>query len=435
MNFIGRLFGNQTRRSTAESVLTGFIGQAGVMITGVISARILGPEGRGHLALLVLVPSILTLLVGLGIPQALTFELSRGHDGSEYIKTLINRVFLAQAGLIATAHGAIVWFYYAGQERDLMYAAALAVISGPAMLAIQYSVAIYMGLCLFRHVNVFKLAAPAGYAFALVALYFSGGAGLENVVLCWIVPLVAAAMVMLKIARSAIPTATVYAQSPTATVGSLASFGYKGLIGTATPLESFRLDQFAAGLLISPHALGLYAAGQAFGNLSRFIAGSVAQVAYPLVAKRRETQAGIDTVWKFFYVSSAFIAMVTLTLCAITPTLIRVLFGPKFEDAIIIAELLIVGSLFAAIRKVVVESIRGLGHPKISTYAELSMYPWLLTGGLAMTNMYGVLGLALAVAIAHFISMLVGVIASHRALAGNKNISIADGRDWNENQE
>ena len=67
----------QSRMPLAGSVLTGLVGQAFLIVSGVLAARILGVEDRGYLALLVLFPAVLAQIGSLGLPLAATFELSR----------------------------------------------------------------------------------------------------------------------------------------------------------------------------------------------------------------------------------------------------------------------------------------------------------------------------------------------------------------------
>ena len=49
----------QSRRPLAGSILTGFVGQGVLIVSGVLAARILGVQDRGYLALLVLFPAVL----------------------------------------------------------------------------------------------------------------------------------------------------------------------------------------------------------------------------------------------------------------------------------------------------------------------------------------------------------------------------------------
>ena len=55
-------------RATISSVMTAFAVQLLSLASGMAAARMLGPEDRGYLALLMLVPVILTQLGGLSNP-------------------------------------------------------------------------------------------------------------------------------------------------------------------------------------------------------------------------------------------------------------------------------------------------------------------------------------------------------------------------------
>src|SRR5438105_2699501 len=65
------------QRATVGALVSGLATQAGLVVSGVISARLLGPENRGYFALLILVPSILAQLGMLGMPQAVTYFTAR----------------------------------------------------------------------------------------------------------------------------------------------------------------------------------------------------------------------------------------------------------------------------------------------------------------------------------------------------------------------
>jgi O-antigen/teichoic acid export membrane protein len=87
------------------------------------------------------------------------------------------------------------------------------------------------------------------------------------------------------------------------------------------------------------------------------------------------------------------------------PLLIPLFFGEAFIEAIPLAQILLIGAALTASRRILVEGLRGLGQPQASTFAEISMYPWLLTGGVFLVWHYGVMGLASGVAIGFFISL------------------------------
>jgi len=58
------------------TILTGFAGQAILVVSGVIVARLLSVDQRGELALLGLLPLIISQLGALGVPQAATYAIA-----------------------------------------------------------------------------------------------------------------------------------------------------------------------------------------------------------------------------------------------------------------------------------------------------------------------------------------------------------------------
>ena len=85
----------------------------------------------------------------------------------------------------------------------------------------------------------------------------------------------------------------------------LVAFGAKGLLGSNSPVEYYRLDQAVVGLFLTPVALGLYVAALAFTNLPRFISTSVGMVAYPHVASVKDPSEATRKLWRFFSITVA----------------------------------------------------------------------------------------------------------------------------------
>ncbi|MDH4182589.1 MAG: hypothetical protein OEV92_00070 [Nitrospinota bacterium] len=177
MGIISQLTANSARRDTAELVFSGLVLQSVILISGVLLARILGAEGRGHLVQMVLTPELLSLLVGIGVPQALTFELSKDAAKSQNIKGVVKRIFIYQAALILVFHGLAGYYYYYQIGGDLWTAMAITLVSGPATLYILYSYSIWQDFGLFRNINFFGLAMPLGYSLGLTVLYLTAAAG------------------------------------------------------------------------------------------------------------------------------------------------------------------------------------------------------------------------------------------------------------------
>ena len=75
-------------------------------VSGVVAARILGPEGRGELAAVYFYPGIIALLGILSVPQAVAFEVSRRPEEEERVLRAGFWLLGGDAGLLA---GRIRW--------------------------------------------------------------------------------------------------------------------------------------------------------------------------------------------------------------------------------------------------------------------------------------------------------------------------------------
>ena len=63
-------------RDTALSIGTGLATQASLLVTGIIAARALGVEDRGHFAFIFLVAQVIAVFGTLGVPIALTYFIA-----------------------------------------------------------------------------------------------------------------------------------------------------------------------------------------------------------------------------------------------------------------------------------------------------------------------------------------------------------------------
>jgi O-antigen/teichoic acid export membrane protein len=410
INKLERLTDNPVRWATVLSVLTGIFGQGTTLLSGVLAARILGVEDRGYFALLAVFPTLCSSLLGLGFPLAVTYQIAANPNHLSKIVKLAINAFGIQVLVIVVMHGAVVWFFlahYADIQRTTAY---LTILVGPAMLGLQYGVAFLQGMGKYNSLSILRLLLPTTYALMVLGLFVLGVGDLHRVTFVWVIASVFSGTVAMVLVRR-----LKYSRAETQTIGhspsqnEMLKFGLKGLLGSTSPLDTFRIDQLVAGLILSPIALGLYVVGGAFGTLTRLIAQSASMVAYPTIVNRRNGEAGWRTLWRFFGAVTFVNGLLTICLMVSMPWLIPWFFGEDFIGAVPLGQILLLGSAFVASRRILVEGLRGLGQPHVSTFAEISMYPWLLTGGVFLLWHYGVKGLASGVAIGFFISLAVAL--------------------------
>jgi O-antigen/teichoic acid export membrane protein len=394
-------------RATAQSLLTGLGGQIVLLISGPLVARILGVEGRGYLAALYVWPGMLAALGTLGIPVACSYFLNNELGQEERILGAVYRMAMRQAVILTAILGAFFIWWSRGKPEEVQSAIYPTLLFIPAGLAQEYALAVLQGKQRFSAFNAMRLLPALLYAICVVILFLLDENRLLIVVLIWVSTFLLAGV-----------TTTVVALRQTRIDWSIQTdlrrrirkFGLHGHLGAIAPVDSLRLDQLAASIFLAPAALGIYVVGYAFTNLPRFISQSAGMVAYPAIANRQGFAEKERLVWRYFWGVTFTNCAVSAILIVAMPFLVTLFFGKEFLTSVSIAQILLVGTTFAASRRILVEGLRGHGYPQVSSLAEVSMYPWLLSGGAFLLWAYGVKGLAIGVTIGYALSLVVALV-------------------------
>lgn len=400
-----RRFGQPLFRATAGSLSAGVAVQLALVVSGVLSARLLGVEDRGYLALLMMFPAILTQLGGLGLPMATTFHVARDPGRARAIAGRIATPALIQAVVLVAVHATVLWIVFSDDARQIKLAAAFTLLSAPAILAQQYGLAILQGQQRFLAFNILRAVPLVLYALGTLAVFASGTGTLPQIAAAWVVAYVLVGGTTLAVARRG--TSAAPSSGPAPPRRQMMKFGLKGLLGWATPVEGLRVDQAVVGLFLSPALLGLYVVGLAFTNLPGFIAKSVGSICYPHVAQESDPAAARRSMWRFVAVSVALSAAVVVGLEATIGWLLPLFFGSEFEDAVSIARVLLLYALAMSMRRILADGARGLGRPTSGSVAEVVSWLVLFPALAILAPRFEAIGVAVALVLSSTTSLVV----------------------------
>jgi O-antigen/teichoic acid export membrane protein len=396
-----------SRRPLAGSLLTAGLSQLVTVISGVLVARSLGPQDRGYLALVVLVPTILTQLANLGLPLAATYYIAGDRSRAAPIARSVLRDAIAQTAVIIAVQLVILWVAFTDEPDRVMVAGLLSLAALPGILAQQYGLAVLQGLQRFAAFNVLRLMPAAMYAVGVLMVFVLGIDHLVEIAAAWVIVQAGVGLFTLVVALRRLPAETPKGSVPSR--AQLTRFGLKSFIGYVSPVETFRLDQAIIALFLPPTALGLYVVSLAFTNLPRFVGQSIGMVAYPKVASTSDPQIALRRVWRYFFLGALITALVIATLEAMSGVLVRFFFGNEFAGAESITRILLLGTLFVALRRVLADGARGAGYPGLGTVAEVASWISFLPA-LALLVPLGSRDVALALAFAWAFSLIVLVV-------------------------
>jgi len=396
------------------SLLSGVGAQAALLVSGVLVARMLGVEDRGYLALLILTPFIVSQLGGLGLPVSASYFVAREPAHARAIARSLAGAYLYQALCTVGVHF-VALYLLTRDDPQMVWSAGLVTLTvGPATLAHQYGLGLLQGQQRFRPFNLLRLAPVGAYAIAIMLLFFVGTGNLIFTAVAYSVSVVAAGSATLTIALVGLRHE---GAPPSPSRREMVRFGLRGLLGSAAPSETFRLDQAVVGLFLSPAALGLYVVGLGFTNLPRFLGQSVGMVAYPRVASSADAAGARRATWRFVAFAGVMSLLVVGVLEIIAGWLLPFFFGEEFAPALPLVRILLIAALFWSVRRTLTDAVRGGGLPALGSVAELASWVTLPLALAVLLPLGGVEGVALAMvlsAVASLATLVIGFVAVSR---------------------
>lgn len=403
-----------SRRNLVYTVGAGLLIQLMLVVTGPFLSRLLGPAGRGDLAALMIWPTVLIQIGGLGIPAAVTYFLSRGLQRRATIRLGL-RFALVQVVALVLVQCLIVVAVFASRGPDVYDAALISIAIIPGMLAREYGLAILQARGSLLWYSLLQVLPIVLYVVAVVFL-FVVSAGLVAVVIAWVGTTASIGLATFAFAVTRIDALGPSREGASAPGGrQMLSYGLRGILSANSATDIVRPDQIALALFLPSRALGLYVVALSITNLPYFIAKAIGIAAFPAVARESEPAVARRVAWRYLWTMIAAAGLIVAALFATASFLIPFFFGDAFDESVELSYILLAGTFFTAVRRVGAECMRGRGQPGAGTTAEIVAVVWLLATLAVLLPIVGVTGAAIGLAGSQLASFLaLAAIASWR---------------------
>jgi O-antigen/teichoic acid export membrane protein len=417
----------RARRATLEAlagtVSAGIVIQLTLIVTGVLLARALGPEDRGHLALLVLVAAIVSGLAPMGLSYALSYTLARiPQRAADVIRDLRRAIVIQLIAAIACA-GVIVAVLTASRPGYVQAGAFMVLVAVPSSMVQSYGLGALQGLRRFRAFNLLRVAPNAAFAVSATVLFVADLRGLIEFAYAYGVSRALFAPITLATAWRSAVAAQRGDGTEVPETSWILRFGRHSMFGGTPVVEAYRVDQAIVGLFLPPVALGIYVVALALTNLPRFIARSIGMVATPSVASRSTQQLARRKMWQFSWLAVPIYLPIIVALWLAAPSLVDLFFGAEFAEAAPITRLLLVATALYCARRVLIDAARGAGYPGLGSVAEIAALVSVVALSAAFAPLWDTDGVAYAMIGSSGIAlgvMIVGLLlpSARRAVPG-----------------
>jgi O-antigen/teichoic acid export membrane protein len=373
------------------------------VVSGVLAARLLGPTGRGELAVIVFLPMLLASLGELELPRSLAYEVSRVE---EIPRGVMATSFWLAAGLglvlAALLAGLLPW-YLPADKLHLLGDSRWFMLYLPATLITTTLLGSDQGRGRFGRFSFFMALPGAFYVAGIVIAWASGRVSPGAFAGGLLVATLLVGGVRTQMDWGAISPRLV----DWMTAQRLLKRGLSFYLPTLATLALFRGDMFILVRLAPTEAVGLYAVAQAIALGQIGTVGPFVQVGFSAVAGETDPGKALQTLGRHFRLAQLVVIGTGLLAAAVTPWVIRLMFGAQFTGAVTTAYLLIGATVLWGIEQVLEQGLRAADHPRPGIVSNLLGLALLIGLGIPACLRYGIAGLAAAAMVAQFLNLAV----------------------------
>ena len=360
------LRGQDGTAATLQTMLSRLLILGINVVTGIITARTLGPVGRGEQAAMILWSGFLASTMTLGLPSSLVYNLKRYPE--EKSQLLCAALFLSSGlGLAASVIGIVFMPQWLAQySAEVIYFAQWFMLNTPLALISLVSLAALEAIGDFTTANQVRflitlstLVVLIGFALTRTLTPFTSSLAYTFSYLPIFIWMLIHLWQLFRPHCSGLVTFC----------RRLVSYGLRSygidLLGSL----ALQVDQVLVVGLLSPSAMGIYVVALSLSRMLNLFQTSIVTVLFPKAAARPIKEVVFITGLAA-RVSIAVTLLAAILVMILGPLLLRLLYGSEYVGAVAVFRVLIVEVVLAGTTFVLAQAFMALGRPGIVTILQ-----------------------------------------------------------------
>jgi O-antigen/teichoic acid export membrane protein len=180
----------------------------------------------------------------------------------------------------------------------------------------------------------------------------------------------------------------------------VASYGIRAQLGGVIFLLNLRLDFILLQLLAGPAVVGIYAVASKFAELVKVPGTALTYVLYPRYARAGTAQASAKAR-KLLPTAALLTCGAVIPLALAAGFVLPLAYGSGFEDAVIPAQIILLGLCLEGVTGVTTGFLYGVGRPGLNSWAMAAGLVVTIGLDLLLIPPFGANGAAIASALAY----------------------------------
>jgi O-antigen/teichoic acid export membrane protein len=377
------------------------------IITGILIARYLGATGKGVLAIMLLVSTIIKLLGGFGMEFSNVYftskEPTRFHEifSNNLLIWVTSSAFFILLALLLRDY--VLKQFLPGFNSTIYN---LALLIFPFLLWSGYALTLCQGLEHFFKFNLLRIVEPATRLIGLILLVvlFRKGilGGAYAILLSYLVPTLLSFLILMKNIKSKLSINRNLLHKSI-------KYGMKGQVGIFFQFFNYRLDMFLVNYFLGINAVGFYTVSVTIAELLWHIPNSISLTLFPRVSRKERTHAN-DFTSKVSRNSIPLMLFSALAIGLLSSFLIPILYGNEFAQSILPLQILLPGIIAFGLAKILTNHLHGMGKPHYGSIVTMCSLILTILFDMLLIPKIGIIGAAAATTIAYTISLLLTIV-------------------------
>lgn len=378
---------------TGSALISRLIGAG----TGVLTARALGPEGKGTLALLLLASLISSVVIIGGLDLWAARVVARG--GSVHtVQSVLRRHQALTAAAVALATAILLL----ATELNKSLTGATALLAWAAT-ASGLKLGLLLGVSRLRSYALSLLAGSGVYGSGVAALVLFG----QHTIGAFLLAAVAGKLITALWRVGSGPSGQ---RDPDLTYRSGLEFGAATMAGGLVTLALYRVDIALVASFSSTSDAGLYSVALALTEMLWILPNSAAQAVIPRAAEAEPT---VNTPLVCRVVVAAM-AVIALAISFISPIAIPLVFGADFKSATMAVPALALGAVAIGVWKLLGHDLIARGDARTRLTTGLAGLGVMVTVDILFVPAFGILAASLGSLAAYTMAAMLTVRAWQR---------------------
>lgn len=390
-----------------KHILTSFLTSGAVqianVITGILAARLLLPEGRGELAFLLLWPTLISDLGALSVNTAVSYYTAQKKIAPKQVFAGALFTLTVLSLLLMVVFVLLMPLLFAGRGPELLTVGWVFLIFIPIHLYSSCLFSQFQGAHNFTVYNALRMVLAYSYFVFIVPFVWLFGATPAAFAYAFLAANAVTLLTSTALAgrsgwTSFVPDKTV--------IRALLSYGSRFHVSVVMAIVSRRIDIVVITIFLSSADLGLYVAAAALAGIPMIATTTMNVLVFPKIATETTEDAKRAILGRYIRATMIILFPATVGVIAFAPYFVRWTFGAAFSGATDAVRILLIAGLPYTFKILITTYLRASDRMSVVNKAEL--IGMIVSAGalVALVPLFGIVGAALAQALTALITAI-----------------------------